>query len=104
AACHLRPSGKLLDLGCGAGNFTLSVLSRTAPLHCVLVDLSRPMLERAESRVKAATFGKVETIQSDMRSLSFGRDAFDVILAGAVLHHLRDDADWRSMFARLHEW
>src|ERR1700741_898386 len=57
AAFRIRPSGKLLDLGCGAGNFTLRVLSQVSPLDCVLVDLSQPMLKRAEERVKAATSG-----------------------------------------------
>ena len=104
AACHVRPQGKLLDLGCGAGNFTLRVLSQVSPLDCVLVDLSHPMLERAEHRVKAATSGSVQTIQSDMRLLSFRPASFDIILAGQVLHHLREDAQWEAMFARFHEW
>ena len=103
-ACHIRPQGRLLDLGCGAGNFTLRVLSHVSPLDCVLVDLSQPMLERAEQRVKAATAGGVRTIKSDMRLLSFGPASFDVILAGQVLHHLREDAEWEAMFARFHEW
>ena len=104
AAGHLRPGGKLLDLGCGAGNFTLSVLARVSPLDCVLVDLSRPMLERARVRVAAVTSGTVETIQSDLRLLGLERESIDVILAGAVLHHLRDDADWQVVFERLHAW
>jgi tRNA (cmo5U34)-methyltransferase len=104
AACHVRPHGTLLDLGCGAGNFTLRVLDQVSPLNCVLVDLSRPMLERAELRVKAATSGRVQIIQSDMRSLSFGPAAFDIILAGQVLHHLREDAQWVEMFAHFYQW
>jgi tRNA (cmo5U34)-methyltransferase len=104
AACHVRPHGTLLDLGCGAGNFTLRVLGLVSPLNCVLVDLSQPMLARAESRVKAATSGRVQTIQSDMRLLSFEPASFDVILAGQVLHHLREDAQWEEMFARFYEW
>jgi len=104
AACHIRPQGRLLDLGCGAGNFTLRVLSQVSPLDCVLVDLSQPMLERAEQRVRAATSGSVQTIQSDMRLLSFAPASFEIILAGQVLHHLRENAEWEAMFARFHEW
>jgi tRNA (cmo5U34)-methyltransferase len=104
AACHIRPHEKLLDLGCGAGNFTLRVLGQVSPLDCVLVDISRPMLERAEQRVKAATSGSVQTIQSDMRLLLFGPESFDLILAGQVLHHLRENVEWEAMFARFYEW
>jgi tRNA (cmo5U34)-methyltransferase len=104
AACHVQPQGTLLDLGCGAGNFTLRVLGQVSPLDCVLVDLSRPMLERAAPRVKAATSGSVQTIQSDMRLLSFEPASFDIILAGQVLHHLREDDQWQTMFARFYEW
>jgi tRNA (cmo5U34)-methyltransferase len=104
AASNLRPHSKLLDLGCGAGNFTLRVLGQVSPLDCVLVDLSQPMLDRAKLRVQAATSGSVQTIQSDIRQLSFTPDSFDVILAGQVFHHLRDDADWQKMFELLHKW
>src|SRR6478736_1660754 len=105
AAAKLVPkNGRLLDLGCGAGNFTLRVLGKIAPLDCVLVDLSQPMLERAEQRVRAATAGQVQTIQSDLRTLTFAPASFDLILAGQVLHHLREEAQWEMMFTRFHEW
>src|SRR5215471_9394267 len=78
AALQVQPRGKLLDIGCGAGNFTLRVLSQVTPLDCTLVDLSQPMLDRAHQRVSAATTGLVKTIQSDMRDLPFGDESFDV--------------------------
>jgi len=104
AASHILPNGRLLDIGCGAGNFTLSVLHRVTPLDCTLVDLSSPMLERACLRVREATSGLIDSVQSDMRDLEFKDNTFDVILAGAVLHHLRDDSDWQTMFQRLYRW
>ena len=81
AAAHLRPGGALLDLGCGAGNFTLKVLVEVAPLHCTLADLSLPMLTRARERIGQATTGEVSMAQCDMRGLVFSEGSFDVILA-----------------------
>lgn len=103
SARHLRPQATILDLGCGAGNFTLRVLRETGALHCHLVDLSRPMLERATERVEKFA-ASVHTYQTDLRSLNFAEGTFDCILAGAVLHHLRDDADWELSFARFYSW
>ena len=104
AATHLKPDDAVLDLGCGAGNFTLRVLSKVTPLQCHLVDLSGPMLQRARERVAATGNPSVSVRQADLRELEFAPNHFDCILAGAVLHHLRDEADWESVFARLHQW
>jgi len=103
-AGHLAPQSTVLDLGCGAGNFTLRVLQEVSQLHCHLVDLSQPMLARAEQRVQSGGAASVQTYQSDLRALSFPDNSFDGILAGAVLHHLRDDEDWKSAFARFRGW
>jgi tRNA (cmo5U34)-methyltransferase len=103
-ASHLGSGGHLLDVGCGAGNFTLRVLREAGGLHCHLVDLSEPMLARARERVEKANAASVTSHQADMRALGFAENSFDVILAGAVLHHLRDDGDWKSAFARFHRW
>jgi tRNA (cmo5U34)-methyltransferase len=46
----------------------------------------------------------VSTYQADLRVLSFPPDQADCILAGAVLHHLRDEADWERVFGQLHRW
>ena len=97
----------ILDIGCGAGNYTLKLLeqfqaSGSQPnLDATLVDLSRPMLERALSRVRPATSGKVTTEQADIRELPLGESSLDIVLAAAVLHHLRDESEWRAVFTKI---
>lgn len=104
AATHLRPGSRLLDLGCGAGNFTLRVLRLVQPLECHLLDLSQPMLNRARSRLKQAGASSIHTYQTDLRKFECAENSFDCILAGAVLHHLRDEADWLRVFSQMHRW
>ncbi|MGN6554125.1 MAG: class I SAM-dependent methyltransferase [Verrucomicrobiota bacterium] len=103
AAARVTPAAaSLLDIGCGAGNYALKILERLPNLNVTLIDLSRPMLDRAAERVRRATSGEVVTRQGDIRELELGESRFDTICAAAVLHHLRDDAEWQSVFAKLH--
>lgn len=93
----------MLDIGCGAGNYALKMLEKIPGLDCTLIDLSRPMLDRALQRVSANTTGKVEIFQGDFREIALPIENFDIILAGAVLHHLRDDEDWEKAFQKLYD-
>lgn len=90
----------LLDIGCGAGNYTLKMLSKVPNLNITLVDLSQPMLQRAVERIQSETSGEIVTHQADIRALSLPEAHFDIILAAAVFHHLRDDDDWQNVFAK----
>ena len=90
----------VLDIGCGAGNYTLKLLQAIPDFNATLVDLSQPMLDRAVERVSQVTRGQVRAIQADIRQLDLGEEQFDVMMAAAVFHHLRDDNEWRSVFAK----
>jgi len=103
AAAATSPHARaILDIGCGAGNYTLKLLEGLPGMDATLVDLSRPMLDRAVERVSPATSGQVQTLQGDIRELEIGEGSFDVIVAAAVLHHLRDDAEWRAVFTKFY--
>ncbi|MBU0475006.1 MAG: class I SAM-dependent methyltransferase [Bacteroidetes bacterium] len=91
----------LLDVGCGGGNYTLMMLTKIANLNCTLVDLSKPMLDKAFERVSQKTNNKVTILQGDIREVGLSENNYDIILAGAVLHHLRDDKDWETTFNKL---
>jgi len=104
AAKYVNPDAKeLLDIGCGAGNYTLKMLSKISGLNCTLNDLSMPMLQRAKERVSAQTAGRVTLLHDDMRNLDLPANHFDIILASATLHHLRDDADWETVFTKFYK-
>ncbi len=103
AAVAVTPHAKtVLDIGCGAGNNTLKLLQFLNPLDCDLVDLSLPMLTRAQERIAAVNSGKIRIFHKDIRTVELPEGHYDIVIAAAVLHHLRDDSDWESVFSKIH--
>jgi tRNA (cmo5U34)-methyltransferase len=103
AAATTTPYARhVLDVGCGAGNYALKLLEQRPNLDVTLIDLSRPMLDRATERVGRATTGTIRAIQGDIRTIDLPDLGFDIVLAAAVLHHLRTDSEWRNVFAAFH--
>lgn len=99
----LSPNLKtVLDVGCGAGNYTLKLLSKKAPLDCTLLDLSMPMLDRAKERIEKVNTGAITLINEDIRTAQLKENHYCAIMTAAVLHHLRDDQDWEEVFAKLY--
>jgi tRNA (cmo5U34)-methyltransferase len=103
AAAATTPDARhVLDVGCGAGNYTLKLLERFPTLDVTLIDLSKPMLDRATERVGRAATGSVTAVQGDIREIALPDQGFDIVLAAAVLHHLRTDCEWREVFTAFH--
>lgn len=110
AAVTSTQATAMLDIGCGAGNWTVKLLPVMPMLNEVtLVDLSQPMLDRAKQRVQQChtntahnTPLPIETQHGDIRAIELGTNRFDVVVAAAVLHHLRTEAEWSAVFSRIH--
>ncbi len=103
AAAACTPEARnLLDVGCGAGNYSLKMTGLLPGLDVTLVDLSRPMLERAFARLRPAIAGNIRLEQADIRDLPLNPGSQDIILAAAVLHHLRTPLEWRAVFAKFY--
>jgi ubiquinone/menaquinone biosynthesis C-methylase UbiE len=85
------PQTRVLDVGCGTGNYAATLTDAT---RCRVsgVDPSPRMLERARD---AAPWESLA--QSSGESLPFGDDAFDVVMSTDVIHHIGDrDAYFRE--------
>ena len=102
SAALLNPDAKrVMDLGCGGGNYAVKVTSLLPDVDCTLIDLSANMLVKAEERVLENISGKVLAIQGDYREIPLEENAYDVITAGTTLHHLREDQEWESVFTKV---
>jgi SAM-dependent methyltransferase len=83
AAKALRPAGRLLDIGCGAGRNALP-LARSG-WHVLGTDLSAAMLTAAASRVTAAALShQVGLVLGPMESLPFASRTFDFVVAHGI--------------------
>lgn len=102
AAKRVTPEAtSLIDLGCGAGNFSLKLCQVFSFERITLVDLSANMLDRAVERLGPSGIA-VHAIQSDIRDLDLPPASHDLITAAAVLHHLRAEVEWAAVFHKLY--
>ena len=83
AAAAERPGGRVLDVGAGTG-LELPMFDERTTL--IGVDLSEPMLRRAQRRVRAKALSNVEgLIVMDAMRLAFPDGHFDAVVAPYVL-------------------
>tara|TARA_R110002049_G_scaffold27321_2_gene94079 strand:- start:187150 stop:187896 length:747 start_codon:yes stop_codon:yes gene_type:complete len=102
AIASTKPIRRVLDIGCGAGNNMLKLRQQLGQdFHADLLDISEPMVNRAAERLRSESRGEIRTIVGDFRSVDLAAESYDVIIAAAVLHHLRDDADWLTTFEKI---
>ena len=94
---------RVLDIGCGAGNYVVKLLQKKSDIDITLADLSQPMLDKAAERLQAMQQGAIDLRKGDFRLIQPAEGTFDVIMATAVLHHLRDDQDWETSFKALYD-
>jgi ubiquinone/menaquinone biosynthesis C-methylase UbiE len=75
----------ILDAGCGTGIFTLDVLSFGT--YVIGVDLSLPMLSRAEQKARGYHF---KAVLADISSLPFSKNLFDKVVSVTALEFIED--------------
>lgn len=75
--------GRVLDVGVGTG---LSLSNYSATTRLVGVDLSEPMLRKAQERVRAFDLGNVEMLAvMDAKFLAFSTGTFNAVVAQYVI-------------------
>jgi phosphatidylethanolamine/phosphatidyl-N-methylethanolamine N-methyltransferase len=91
--------GRVLDVGVGTG-LSLSDYSRTTTLHGV--DISEPMLRKAQERVRAHNLTNVETLSvMDAKNLAFPDNTFDAVVAQYVITAVPDPEATLDDFIRV---
>jgi trans-aconitate 2-methyltransferase len=106
------PGQRILDLGCGDGRLTTTVLEAIGMGHVVGIDRSEALLREAVGRTQsrppitplhdASTEpSRLSYVQGDGAALPFA-DAFDAVISAAALHWMQDhDAVFASVYRTL---
>ena len=78
----IRTGEQVLDVGCGCGQTSLELAQRVGPQGAVVgLDISQPMLARAQERQKELKLVNLEFIHADAQIYAFERDRFDLIFS-----------------------
>jgi len=97
---HFAKKGKVCDIGCGPGRYSIHLLQQDYKV--TMVDLSKELLDIADSKVKELNIAPEQLICADARELSMlSSEIFDCILQLGPMYHLLKKEDRRKALAEV---
>lgn len=92
----VRPGDRALDVGCGPGALTATLVDRLGVRHVAAVDPSAPFVDSIRQR-----FPDLEVVRAPAEQLPFGDGLFDTTLAQLVVHFMQDPVTGLGEMARV---
>jgi ubiquinone/menaquinone biosynthesis C-methylase UbiE len=83
---HLKPTDKLLDVGCGPGTITCDFATRLSQGSVVGTDLAEGVLKQARATAEERGVANVTFEVQDGTALKYADDTFDVAYSHQVRH------------------
>lgn len=85
--CDLNRSRNILEIGCGAGRFTIALLNQGIKL--TVMDSSEEMLNKLRNSIPPDA--KIKIIHSDVEKIQeYTDEKFDTVIGFHILHHIPD--------------
>ena len=92
-ACSLINQGRVLEIGCGTGEFSCRISGRG--LNKIIgLDISLDLIRKAKDKTRDSP---VVFIIADVESLPFKNNIFDAVIGVSILHHLKVDIAIREI-------
>ena len=95
----LKSSSKVLDIGCGDGDFTLGVATHNVEM-VTGIDIAKKAILQANAKLSSSNLTNCIFISGDILSLKI-EDSFDFIVLNDVVEHL-SDAELRVLLGRVY--
>jgi len=97
---RLQPGERVLDLGSGAGTYSLVAAQMVGPEgHVTGVDMTPEMLEKASAAAEQMAAANVEFVEAEAERLPFPDASFDVAISNGVIDLIPDkDAVFSELF------
>jgi SAM-dependent methyltransferase len=93
AAAGLGPGAEVLEIGCGTGQLTHSLLARG--LRVTAVEPGQQLIARARERLDGA--GDVRFVNARLEDVSLPRARYSAVFAASAIHWIDPDVSWRKM-------
>ncbi len=91
--CEVRPSGRILEVGCGRGAGARLILKSFRPARIHAIDVDPAMIRRAKRWTRARVASRVDFQVADAQALPFADGCMDAVFNFGIIHHLED---WRQ--------
>ena len=79
---------KILDAGCGNGEFSLSLAKKFPKSTIYSIDFSKSMCDLTKKRAEKEGLKNISVMEEDIENLPFNAGFFDVVLCIDTLHHI----------------
>ncbi len=89
----LRGGERVLEIGCGTGQLTRSLLARG--LHVTALEPGDQLILLAEENLKNA--GDVEFIHARLEDVQLPRESYQAVFSASAIHWVDPDLSWRKI-------